>query len=119
MSAGSDGPAEADDLPVGNGHRWRKLVGEQRRLRLSPRMNTDNTDMTDGLILYSAPCRSVFICGPNWPRLQRAQTDPQASRGEPGNPLKARARDLPFSHKPSTPAPAFARPFSSAARELS
>ena len=23
--AGSDGPAEADDLPIGNGHRWRKL----------------------------------------------------------------------------------------------
>ena len=24
--SGSDGPAEADDLPVGNGHRWRKLM---------------------------------------------------------------------------------------------
>ena len=23
--AGSDGPTEADDLPIGNGHRWRKL----------------------------------------------------------------------------------------------
>jgi glucose-6-phosphate 1-dehydrogenase len=24
--AGSDGPAEADDLPIGNGHRWRRLT---------------------------------------------------------------------------------------------
>jgi glucose-6-phosphate 1-dehydrogenase len=24
-AAGSDGPAEADDLPIGNGHKWRKL----------------------------------------------------------------------------------------------
>jgi glucose-6-phosphate 1-dehydrogenase len=24
-AAGRDGPAEADDLPIGNGHRWRKL----------------------------------------------------------------------------------------------
>jgi glucose-6-phosphate 1-dehydrogenase len=27
--AGSDGPAEADDLPIGNGHRWRRLMGTQ------------------------------------------------------------------------------------------
>ena len=25
-AAGSDGPAEADDLPIGNGHHWRKLA---------------------------------------------------------------------------------------------
>jgi glucose-6-phosphate 1-dehydrogenase len=24
-AAGSDGPAEADDLIIGNGHHWRKL----------------------------------------------------------------------------------------------
>jgi len=27
--AGSDGPAEADDLPIGNGHRWRRLMETQ------------------------------------------------------------------------------------------
>jgi len=28
-AAGSDGPAEADDLPIGNGHRWRRLMETQ------------------------------------------------------------------------------------------
>jgi len=28
-AAGSDGPTEADDLPVGNGHRWRRLMETQ------------------------------------------------------------------------------------------
>ena len=27
--AGSDGPAEADDLPIGNGHHWRRLMETQ------------------------------------------------------------------------------------------
>jgi glucose-6-phosphate 1-dehydrogenase len=27
--AGSDGPSEADDLPIGNGHRWRGLKESQ------------------------------------------------------------------------------------------
>ena len=28
-NAGSDGPTEADDLPIGNGHKWRKLSESQ------------------------------------------------------------------------------------------
>jgi len=27
--SGTDGPSEADDLTVGNGHRWRKLMESQ------------------------------------------------------------------------------------------
>ena len=28
-AAGSDGPSEADDLPIGNGHKWRRLMDTQ------------------------------------------------------------------------------------------